>query len=150
MKRLLQKKGSPAKGVVSQRNGEDQGEARGVLLAVRRRQIDKKTFKYAVNACRRSGARLDIIYISHIDSADPALEECLADLKSAGIDYRLIYRKGCMKKAIIDYTNIKKDIIFAVTESAGNLDIECKGKSKRISEAWQNLKCPLVVVTDAA
>ena len=124
-------------------------EERGVLLAIRRPQMDKKTFRYAVNTCKRIGAHLDIIYISPTDSFDPVLEECLAELVSEGLNYRLIHKKGCLKKAIIDYTNNKKDIIFAVTESADNLDIECKGKGNKLSEAWQNLKCPLVVVADS-
>lgn len=124
-------------------------EERGVLLAIRREQMDKKIFRYAVNSCKRIGAHLDIIYISPTDSSDPVLEECLAELMSEGVNYRLIHKKGCLKKAIIDYTNNKKDIIFAVTESADNLDIECKGKGNKISEAWQNLKCPLVVIEDS-
>ncbi|MBF0558127.1 MAG: universal stress protein [Nitrospirae bacterium] len=123
-------------------------EERGVLLAIRREQMDKKTFRYAVNTCKRTGARLDIIYISPAESSDPLLEECLAELRSEGVNYRLMHKKGCLKKEIIDYTNNKKDIIFAVTESADSLDVDCTGKGKMLSEAWQNLKCPLVVVTD--
>jgi hypothetical protein len=125
-------------------------EERGVLLAIRREQMDKKTFRYAVNTCKRIGARLDIMYISPTDVLDPLLEECLSELKAEGVNYRLIHKSGCLKQEIIDYTNKKKEILFAVTESSENLDVDCngKGKSKRLSEAWQNLKCPLVVVAD--
>ncbi|MCL4492733.1 MAG: hypothetical protein M1510_12705, partial [Nitrospirae bacterium] len=76
------------------------------------------------------------------------LEQFLSELKQAGIDYRLMRKNGCLKQEIIDYTNSKKEILFAVTESSDNLDVDCKGRGKRLSEAWQNLKCPLVIVSD--
>ena len=124
-------------------------EERRVLLAVKKGQMDRKTFKYAINACKRIGAHLDILHISPVEAADPVLEECLSELKTEGINYRLLHKNGCLKQEIIDYTNSKKEVLFAVTESSENLDIDCKGKGKGLSEAWQNLKCPLVVVTDS-
>ncbi|HAM51981.1 MAG TPA: hypothetical protein DCP92_15315 [Nitrospiraceae bacterium] len=128
--------------------GEFLRRERKVLLAVRRGQVDMKTFHYALNTCKRIGASLDILYIAPSDAADPILDRCLFKLKEEGIDFRLTQKGGCLKKAIIDYTNSKKDILFAVTESTKNLEVDCKGKGRRLSEAWQNLKCPLVVVAD--
>ncbi len=124
-------------------------EERRVLLAVRKDQVDRKTLRYALNTCKRVGANLDILYISPAEALDPLLDQFLAELKGEGIDCRLMRRNGCMKQEIIDYTSIKKEILFAVTESSSNLDVDCKGRGKKLSEAWQNLKCPLVVVADA-
>ncbi len=115
---------------------------RRILLAVTREQMDKKTFRYAVNTCKRIGADLDILYISESDAPDAQLEECLAELKAERVNYSLMYKKGSLKQSIIDYTNKKKKSLFAVI---GN-----NGTSKGISQAWNNLKCPLVVVEDAA
>jgi hypothetical protein len=125
-------------------------EERRVLLAVRRGQVDRKTFRYALNTCRRVGAKLDVLYISPVESPDEALEAWLSELKEEGIEYRLIRKNGCLKQEIVEYTNAKKGILFAVTESTDSLDADCKGKGKRLSEAWQNLKCPLVVVAEGA
>jgi hypothetical protein len=124
-------------------------EERRILLAVRTGQVDSKTFRYALNTCKRIGASLDVLYISPSEAEDPLLDQCLSDLKQEGIDYRLIRKSGCLKQEIIDYTTAKKEIVFAVTESSDNLDVDCKGKGKGLSEAWQNLKCPLVVVADS-
>jgi hypothetical protein len=124
-------------------------EKRRILLAVRMGQVDRKTFRYAINTCKRIGADLDVLYISPSDAQDPLLDQCLADMKGENIDYRLIRKSGCLKQEIIDYTSAKKEIVFAVTESSDNLDVDCKGKGKGLSEAWQNLKCPLVVVADS-
>ncbi|HET6513964.1 MAG TPA: hypothetical protein VFG09_02305 [Thermodesulfovibrionales bacterium] len=123
-------------------------EERKVLLALRRDQMDRKTFRYAVNTCKRIGANLDVLYISPEETLDPTLQECLTELEKEGIGFRLTQKKGCLKKEIIDYTSSNKEILFAVTESSDNLDVDCAGKSKRLSEAWQKLKCPLVVVAD--
>jgi len=125
-------------------------EDRKVLLAIRENQIDSKTFRYAINTCKRNGASLDILYISSSESLHPLLSESLAELQKEGISFRLVRKHGCLKQQIIDYTNATKEIIFAVTESSDNLDVDCAGKSGRLSDAWQNLKCPLVVVADHA
>ncbi len=117
-------------------------DERRILLAMKSEQMDKKAFRYAINTCKRIGAHLDILYISASDEHDPLLDECLAELKAEGVNYRLKYKKGSLKQSIIDYTNEKKKILFAVM---GN-----KGRSKSSSQDWQDLKCPLVVVEDTA
>ncbi len=124
-------------------------EERRILLAVRTGQMDRKTFRYAANTCRRIKAGLDVLYISPSEAEEPLLGQCLSELKESGIDYRLIRKSGCLKQDIIDYTTLKKEIVFAVTESSESLDVDCKGKGKGLSDAWENLKCPLVVVTDS-
>lgn len=125
-------------------------EERRVLLAVKGDRMDRKTFRYAVNTCKRIGAKLDILYISAGRDLPAAMEQALAEVKEAGVDFRLEHRTGCLKQQIIDYTDKKKEILFAVTESAEHLEADCKGRGKGLSEAWQNLKCPLVVVSEGA
>jgi hypothetical protein len=129
------------------------GERR-VLLAVREGHIDAKTLKYALNTTKRINAHLDILFVSSDGNEDQnaatALARFQADLKAEGVQYRLIQRTGCLKQEIVDYTNTEKEILFAVVESPGSLDAECKKKDTRLSELWQNLKCPLVVVMDEA
>lgn len=154
MKRLLKKMEAAMTAVAFAEEGEFDTardllqEDRRVLLAVRKGRIDRRTFKYALNTCTRVGANLDILYISASDSADPALEQFLPELEEAGIDYRMIRKSGCLKQEIIDYTNARKEIIFAVTASTETLDVDCRGADKKLSETWQRLKCPLVVVAE--
>lgn len=125
-------------------------EERRVLLALRGGQIDAKTLRYAMNACKRIGAGLDVLYISPEEKAEPALEQYLTDLKEQGIAWRLIRKEGCLKQQIIDYSSAHKEILFAVTESTLHLEADCKGRGKGLSEAWKSLKCPLVVVAEGA
>lgn len=125
-------------------------EERRVLLAVREHQIDSRTLRYALNTCRRVGADLDVLYASSTETTEPLLEHFLTELREGGILYRFIRKQGCLKQAIIDYTNSKKEILFVVIESSEHLDVDCVRKDRRLSESWNNLRCPLVVVSDAA
>jgi hypothetical protein len=123
-------------------------DERRVLLAVKKGQVDRRTFRYALNTCKRICAGLDILYVSSTDAPDPMFDECVAELTKEGISHRLVQRSGCLKQAIIDYTASKKEILFAVIESTENLEVDCKGKGGGLSDAWRNLQCPLVVVAE--
>jgi hypothetical protein len=126
------------------------GEERRVLLAVKERGADAKTLRYALNTCKRIKANLDILLMSPLPDTDPLMERFLSGLKGEGVLYRLVRQKGCMKQAIIDYTNARRDILFVVIESSDTLDVDCPGKGRSLSEAWNSLRCPLVVVSEGA
>lgn len=129
-------------------------EGRRILLGLNHGQVDAKTLKYAQNTAQRVGAELHILYVSAAGGreniADPLLEQFEAELKSQGISCRIVRRTGCLKQQIIDYTNTEKEILFAVIESPASLEAGCSKKDKTLSELWQKLKCPLVVVMDGA
>ncbi len=129
-------------------------EGRRVLLALKEGRIDIKTLKYAVNTSRRIGAGLDILYVavagSHAAPDDSLIKSIQSELEAAGISYRVIRKSGCLKQAVIDYTNREKEILFAVVESPDSLDVDCNNRDTRLSELWQQLKCPLVIVMDGA
>jgi len=126
---------------------------RRVLLALKEGHRDNKTLRYALNASLRINASLDILYVAAPGSdrkADAVLSQLSSELKTAGVPYQVIERSGCMKQAIIDYTNGKHDVLFVVVESPKSLDADCQQKDGVLSELWKKLKCPLVVVSDAA
>lgn len=123
-------------------------EERRVLLALRRGQVDGKTFRYALNTCKRIGASLDILYVSSPETSDPALHQCLSELKEEGIDYKLILKSGCLKQEILEHTKSRKGILFVIIESSESMDKDCNDRDFR--ESWQKLRCPLVVVSEPA
>jgi hypothetical protein len=129
-------------------------EGRRVLLALKDGRIDARTLKYALNTSKRIGADLDILHVAapgnNALTIDPLLANFEQELKAEGIVYRMITRTGCLKQQIIDYTNSEKEILFAVIESPKSLDADCNKQDKTLSELWQKLKCPLVVVMDGA
>lgn len=123
---------------------------RRVLLALRDSRVDSRTLSYAMNTCKRVKAGLDILYISSSELMNSILDRFQEDLRDNEVPCRLIHKSGCLKEAIIDYTNAQREVLFAVIESSDHLDVECSGKDGRLSESWKNLKCPLVVVSGVA
>ena len=118
-----------------------------VLLAVSERVVDRHVLKYALNLSKRIEAGIDILYLTNSDATNPLLEAFMFEARKKGIDCSLVKKEGCMKKAILDYTGKKKEILFVIVGSTPELDIECKTGEKSLSEAWKRLKCPLVVVS---
>ncbi len=129
-------------------------DSRGVLLALREGRVDVKILKYALNTAKRISARLDILYVRSARNSgteiEPLLHQFETELSAQGIRYRLVTRTGCLKQQILDYTNSEKEILFAVVESPNSLDDDCNAGDSALSALWQNLQCPLVVVTDEA
>ena len=126
---------------------------RRVLLALKAGRTDAKTLRYAMNASLRIHASLDILRVASPGAAqqdEPLLGSFTAELKTAGVPFQVIERSGCMKQEIIDYTDGKHDVLFVVVESPNSLDADCRQKDGVLTELWKNLKCPLVVVSDAA
>ncbi len=124
-------------------------ERRGVLIAVRGDEADAQALRYALNTCKRIGAELHILSPSPL-AGDDLLGRFRTEIEREGIAHRIVTREGCRRREIIDYTNSEKEVIFVVIGSEDNLDRECRGRERRLNEAWQRLRCPLVVVTGAA
>ena len=118
-----------------------------VLLAVSERVVDRHVLKYALSLSKRIQAGIDILYLTKSDAKNPLLETFMSEAGKKDIDCSLVKKEGCMKKAILDYTEKKKEILFVIVGSTPELDIECKTGEKSLSEAWKKLKCPLVVVS---
>lgn len=118
-----------------------------ILVAVSEEKFDINVFKYAINTSKRIKAAIDVLYLKISETKNAALHEFLSWAAKEGIRCNLVTEEGCMKKAILDYTEKKKDVLFVVISSTPELDIECKGGGKALSDAWKKLKCPLVVVS---
>jgi len=131
-------------------------EGRRVLLGLKQGRIDAKTLKYALNMSKRINAQLDILFVSSGSGPsgavvpDAELARFQETLSAEGVPYRLITRTGCLKQQIIEHTGKDKEIAFAIIESPNSLDMDCNKKDKTLSELWQKLKCPLVVVMEEA
>ncbi|GAB4482597.1 MAG: hypothetical protein OHK006_01420 [Thermodesulfovibrionales bacterium] len=92
-----------------------------VLLALSDLAFDSNALKYALSIARRVNAGIDIVYLTTTE--------------------------GCMKKAMLDYTEKRREILFVVVGSTPELDVDCRAGEKSLSDAWKRLPCPLVVVT---
>ncbi len=118
-----------------------------VLLATSDRLMDRNVFTYALNLSRRIGVAVDVLYLARSGGRHALLDQFMAEAAKARVACRLVRTEGCMKKAILQYTEKKREILFVVIGSAPELDIECRAGEKALSEAWKKLECPLVVVS---
>lgn len=117
-----------------------------ILLTLTGRASDRKSFKYVLNICKRIDADLEILYVTRSSEMVSLLEQFQNELKKEEIAYEMIQGSGCIKEAIINHTEKRRDIQFVVIESSDTLDIDCKENNRILSKVWDGLKCPLVVV----
>ena len=123
-------------------------ERRTILLALTGKNEDEKAFRFAMNACQRIRADLEILYSGPKKKVMPG--RIRSQLHSEGIAYSFIKVDGCVREAVQKHTRRRSDIIFVVVESSDTLNMECKKSQKIISKSWKDLKCPLVVVSELA
>ncbi len=121
-------------------------EQRKILLALTGEKSDINAFTHALNICKRIGAKVEILYVS--DYKEDLLIKFQSDLRKEEIEYKLIQKSGCIKEEILNYTNTNREILFVIVESSDELDISCKKAKNELKDSWENLKCPLVVVSD--
>jgi len=119
-----------------------------ILLTLTGRESDRKSFKYAINICKRIDAGLEILYVKKEVERTGLLDEFKNELKKEEIPFELIQGSGCIKEAIIDHTERRHDIQFVIIESSDAIDIDCRKDDRALSEAWEGLKCPLVVIME--
>lgn len=116
-----------------------------ILLTLTGRDSDTKSFKYAVNICKRIDAELQILQVNK-NSSD-LLGQFQNDLKKEGIHYELIHGVGCIKEVIVEHTDKRRDVLFVIIGIQPDQDVDCAKNEKTIAETWKRLKCPLVVVS---
>ena len=123
-------------------------ERRTIMLALTGQNRDEKAFRFAVNACQRIRADLEILHTCRKKEFLPGRMK--SDIRSRCIAYSFIRVEGCVREAVQKYTRKRSDILFVVVESTDRLHVDCKKSQESISRSWKDLKCPLVVVSDLA
>lgn len=117
-----------------------------ILLAISDVCFDTSVLKYALNLGKRVQAGIDILYLTRVEAHIDQIRDFMQTVCKEGIACRLTKTEGCMKKAILEYTDKRREIIFVVVGSTPELDIECRSAERSLSDAWKRLQCPLVVV----
>ncbi|MDP2280039.1 MAG: universal stress protein [Nitrospirota bacterium] len=120
---------------------------KSILVAVSEGAPHRDIFAYALNISKRLQADIDVLHLAEADEKKAYLDEFASNAGKEGIRCRVITMDGCMKKAILDYTEKRKEILFVIVGSEPELDLECKADKKSLSDAWERMRCPLVVVT---
>jgi len=114
-----------------------------VLLVLTGRLSDIKTLKYAINFCKRMKAGLEILCM---ESGRDIVERSDAELKMAGIDYRVNIVGGCLRTAVVDITRENSGFDYVVVNSYHGLDMGCSEEAEILPDVRDVINCPLVVV----
>lgn len=143
--------------------GQDKNSNKKVLLSTEGTDVNHKAFRYAFNLCRRVGARLEILHILRpSDTQESAsIVETLSDVKQGlkpaferlareGIAYSLNFGEGRLEEEVVKYTDGRSDILFVVIEPPHDAPEKKSRFEKRMNEALERLRCPLVVVSESA
>lgn len=121
-----------------------------VLLAIRNNRFDRKTCSYALNTSKRIGCGIDILVITNNEqeALSPAIAPLLEQLEQEKITYSASTKTGCLKQAILEHMAERDNVLFVVIDSQDSLNSNCLTKDKRLTDAWRQIQCPLVVVAD--
>lgn len=120
-------------------------EQRKILFAVTGEKSDINTFRYALNMCKRIDAVLEILYVS--EHVNDLLKQFQSELEKQGMEHYFIQRSGSLEEEIQNYTGMKSGILYVVVEVSEGLNINSKETDKILSDAWKNLRCPLIIVS---
>jgi hypothetical protein len=137
---------------------------RTVLLVIEGKAPDEAAFQYALGACKRTGAQMDILQLID-ESADrleaarltrmgaelsERLSSLLLQLKTERIPFRVTVRSGDVRERLYRYATRHTDIVMAVydpskptEQSAGN-----RGRQRMVERISRRLSIPLVIVSE--
>ncbi len=121
-------------------------EKKSILLVLAGTDKDKQSFTYALNACKRLEAEMEILFTAQKDPQYGA--QFFEELERANIMYIVRKDQGCLRETILELTKKRDDLLFVVVDPA-NIDgtYQEKGNPHQVdSNFLTRLGCPLVVV----
>ncbi len=129
----------------------DIGERHKVLLVLTGQETDMKAAKYVLHVTRRIRAGITILYIAQEDTENLLLNKYLMKLQSKGIELLVIPSARTIQETIIKFIEEgkKNDVNFVVMDSQ-DLGISSLKDQKVDMKNLERLRCPLVLVSEAA
>lgn len=88
----------------------------GMLLALDGRCMDRPALSLALQRCKRSGNRLDILLVNPPKAATLLLGKFLQELEKTGIDYRLTSTEGDLADELPLYVHRFRYISFVLLD----------------------------------
>lgn len=119
-------------------------EQRTILLALPGPSSDNSAFRYAINACRRTGAVLEIMYSP---DAKDSLRKLEPELRKEGIEHISVRITGRIQDEIQNHTENRGSILFVVIEAPSETLPGSRKAERQFEQSWNRLKCPLVTVS---
>lgn len=121
---------------------------RKVLLVLTGRETDVKSLKYALSIAKRTDAGLEVLTTSGSRVTNAVLDLCEREAGQESLDYTLVKKSGCIRKAVVSYAKNRRDFLCVVIESTDALDIDCTREERKFAGIWDKLGCPLALVSE--
>lgn len=119
-----------------------------ILLVLTGRELDEKSFQYAVNMAQRTDADIEALVTVRGKGVDEMLDSFAERSAADNTSFKVVRKKkGCIKDAVIKHTRRRRDFLCVVIESADSLDMECPDNNRKLEGVWGKLGCPLAVVS---
>lgn len=118
-----------------------------IVLALTGSAGDRKAFEHALSMATRTAAGLEMLVTADDSATRELLAEAIAELRRCAVGYRLVRRKGCVRKLLLERTKKGGNIISVVIESSAALDADCREQEKQLKGFTRALGCPLTLVS---
>ena len=119
-----------------------------VLLVLTGRPADARSQKHALNMALRNSADIEALVTCDPEAGDETVRSLKEEIHDQPVGLTVFHKGGCIREAIISQTRKRSDILCVVIESEEILDIECTHKHKKLNGVWQELTCPLSLVSE--
>lgn len=119
-----------------------------VLLVLTGRPSDARSRKHALNMALRNRADIEALVTCDPKAGDETVSTLKKEIHDQPVGLAIFHKGGCIREAVISQTRKRSDILCVVIESEEILDIECTHKQKKLNGVWQELTCPLSLVSE--
>ncbi len=112
------------------------------------REGDSKSFEYALSIAQRTEADLEVLTTAPGGVHRAKLDRFQAMARRQSVGFSVSRRKGCIREAVLNLARKSGKFLCVVVESTDALGIGCSGKQGRIEGVWEELGCPLTLVSE--
>lgn len=118
-----------------------------ILVVITGNDADYQSFDYALNMALRTEANLEVLTNDTEERDRERLDSFRREAEKHSVGFKVVRKKGCIRKAIVRHTREKSNLLCVVIESADSLNIDCSKSDSRLRGVWEELGCPLALVS---
>ena len=127
-----------------------------VLLGIDAVEVDTKILRYALNLCKRVGAKLEVLQVLRPEELGETTKSiglhahqlCLSPLQNSlermGIAYQPLLTNTSLVEELVSYIGKRRDIFCVVLEATQTEEKPSLSVKQRLVEEFEKLKCPVV------
>jgi hypothetical protein len=120
-----------------------EGERR-VVLALPSARVARGTLRYAVAACQRLQATLDVLYGGEVPPEGAWRKRLAGEAAHAGVRHCLVPAGPSLYEAVVDHVRRHGAVAFVVLPASADPGLQ-RSRRRSLPAGWEALGCPLVL-----